>query len=198
LGMAPDGPLVLAVGGLTPRKDPLSLIQAIARLRATHPSARLALVGDGPLAAAVDAGARRLGITAAVVRTGAIGHEQIPDWMAACDVLSLVSTVEPLGIVALEALASGRPVVTTSVGGAAEVVPHGRAGMVVDPGRPGKTAAALAQMIDHPPDPDVCRAAAELHSLTRQAEQVRRILETAAGLGGAQDGPFVEGPGSAR
>ncbi len=189
LGLALDGPLVLAVGGLTPRKDPLSLIQAITRLRETYPDARLALVGDGPLAATVDAGARRLGITDAVIRTGTIGHEEIPDWMAACDVLSLVSTVEPLGVVALEALASGRPVVTTSVGGAAEIVPHGRAGVVVDPGRPAEAAAALAQMIDRPPDPDVCRAAAELHSLTRQAGQIRRILETAAGRGEAQSNP---------
>ena len=179
VGLAPGVPLVLAVGGLTPRKDPLSLIQAVARLHETHPDVRLALIGDGPLAAAVDAGARRLGISDRVIRTGAIGHEEIPDWMAACDVLSLVSTVEPLGIVALEALASGRPVVTTSVGGAAEVVPHGSAGLVVDPGRPGDTAAALAQMIDLSPDPTTCRAAAELNSLTHQADRVRRVLETA-------------------
>lgn len=180
LGLDTTAPLVLAVGGLTPRKDPLSLLQAIARLRQTHPDARLALVGDGPLAAAVDAGAARLGLSDAVIRTGAIGHHEVPDWMAACDVLSLVSTVEPLGVVALEALATGRPVVTTSVGGAAEVVPDGRAGRIVDPGRPAETAAALAQMIDHPPAPEACRAAAEVHALSIQAQRVRGVLERAA------------------
>ncbi|HTI35252.1 MAG TPA: glycosyltransferase, partial [Miltoncostaea sp.] len=50
LELAPDGPLVLAVGGLTDRKNPLGLLQTFARVRAERPDARLAFVGDGPLA----------------------------------------------------------------------------------------------------------------------------------------------------
>ncbi len=108
---------MLAVGGLTARKDPLTLLQAFARVRAERPDARLALVGDGPLAGAVRAGAARLGLADALTMPGALPHEAVPAWFAACDLLSVVSRVEPLGQVALEALASGRPVVATAVGG---------------------------------------------------------------------------------
>jgi glycosyltransferase involved in cell wall biosynthesis len=61
LGLPSRGELVLAVGALSERKNPLTLLQAVARLRAARPQARLALVGDGPLAPAVDAGIARLG-----------------------------------------------------------------------------------------------------------------------------------------
>ena len=114
-------------------------------------------MGDGPLAGAVDAGAARLGLGGAVVRAGAVPHERVADWMAACDVLALPSRVEPLGIVALEALASGRPVAATMVGGAVEVVPDGPAGAIVDPADPGDIARGLLRLIDRPPSAADCR-----------------------------------------
>ena len=165
------------------RKNPLTLLQAFARLRDRRPGARLALVGDGPLAGAVDAGARRLGVAGAVVRPGAVAHAQVAHWVAAADVLAMVSRVEPLGIAALEALAGGRPVVVTRAGGAREVVPDPAAGRVVDPADPGAIAAALLAVLDDPPSPDACRRAAEPHSLERQAERVAAILRDAASGG---------------
>lgn len=180
LRLPPDGPLIAAVGGLTGRKNPLSLLQAFARVRGRRPDARLALVGDGPLAGAVDAGARRLGLEGAVVRPGAVAHAQVADWVAASDVVALVSRVEPLGIAALEALAGGRPVVATRVGGAREVVPDGGPGRVVDPLDPAAIAAALESLLDRPPAPEDCRRAAEPHSLARQSERVAAILREAA------------------
>ncbi|WP_217914275.1 glycosyltransferase [Miltoncostaea marina] len=179
LGIGAEGPLVLAVGGLTERKNPLGLLQAFARVRAARPDARLAFVGDGPLAGAVDAGARRLGVAGAVLRPGALPHERVADWVAACDVLALVSLVEPLGIVALEALAGGRPVVATAVGGTREVVPDPAAGRVVDPRDPGAIARAIGELLDEPPAEAACRAAAEEHSLARQAARVEEVLRRA-------------------
>jgi glycosyltransferase involved in cell wall biosynthesis len=183
LGVPADGPLVAAVGGLTERKNPLTLLQAFARVRARRPEARLALVGDGPLAGAVDAGARRLGLADAVLRPGAVPHAQVADWVTAADTLALVSRVEPLGIAALEALAAGRPVVATAVGGAREVVPDPGAGRVVDPADPGAIAAALLAVLDDPPSPEACRRAAEPHSLERQSDRVAAILRDAASAG---------------
>jgi glycosyltransferase involved in cell wall biosynthesis len=190
LGLAPRGSLVLFAGGLTPRKNPLVLLQAFARLRAMRPDARLALVGDGPLRAAVEAGARRLGVAPAVVLAGARPHHELPDWMAACDVLALPSLVEPLGVVALEALASGRPVVATRVGGTAEVVPVPRAGALVDPADPVSIAAALLRLLAQPPPPATCRAAAEPNALDRQAARVAAVLAAAAGRR-ASAGPLL-------
>ncbi|MFN8120919.1 MAG: glycosyltransferase [Thermoleophilia bacterium] len=186
LGLPADGPMVVAVGGLTERKDPLNLLQAVARLRREHPSARVAFVGDGPLAGAVRAGARRLDLPEdAVITPGALPHERVPDWIAAADVLSMVSRVEPLGVAALEGLACGRAVVTTSVGGAREVVPDGGPGAIVPPGDPAALAAALADKLAHPPDPAACRAAAEGHALSLQAGRVADILAAAARDGAA-------------
>lgn len=181
LGLPPGDPLILAVGGLTDRKNPLGLLQALARVRAARPAARLAFVGDGPLARAVDLGAERLGVAGAVVRTGALPHAAVADWVAACDLLALVSRVEPLGIVALEALAGGRPVVATAVGGTREVVPAPRAGRIVDPRDPGAIAGAILSLLDDPPSPSACRDAALAHGLERQAGRVAAILERAAG-----------------
>lgn len=180
LGLPAADPLVLAVGGLTERKNPLGLLQAFAGVRATRPGARLAFVGDGPLAAAVDAGARRLGLQDAVLRPGALPHAAVAEWVAACDVLALVSRVEPLGIAALEGLAGGRPVVATRVGGAHEVVPAS-AGRVVDPLDPVAVGRAILDLIDSPPSPHACRAAAVPHGLSRQAGRVAAVLERAAG-----------------
>ena len=159
LGLPDDAPLVLAVGGLTER---------------------LVFVGDGPLAGAIDAGARTLGITDAVTRTGVLPNAGVTDWMTAADVVAQVSLVEPLGVAALEALASGRPVVGTAVGGLKEVVPHGVAGEIVDPRDPVAIAGALRRMIDAPPVPNACRTAAMAHSLDHETDRVLGILEAAA------------------
>ncbi len=187
LGVAAEGPLVVAVGGLTERKNPLVLLQAFARVRDRRPGARLAYVGDGPLAAAIDAGTRLLGLEGAVIRPGAVPHAAVADWVAASDALALVSRVEPLGIAALEALAAGRPVVATRVGGAREVVPDPGAGRLVDPLDPVDVAAGLLAVLDDPPPPDACRRAAAPHALDRQAERVEAILRR-GGRRGASPG----------
>lgn len=182
VGVPPQVPLVLAVGGLTERKNPLGLLRGFARMRAAdHPDALLAFVGDGPLAGAVDAQAARLGLDGAVIRTGMIPNAGVVDWMAAADVVAQVSLVEPLGVAALEAMASGRPVVGTAVGGLREVVPDGVAGAIVDPRDDAAIAAALARMVDDPPDPGACRRAAMAHSLGHEADAVRDVLRAAAG-----------------
>ena len=182
LGIARDGEIILAVGALSERKNPLGLLQAFARLKArSRPSARLVLVGDGPLAGAVDAGVRRLGLVGCVTRTGMLPNEGVTDWMTAADVVAQVSLVEPLGVAALEAMASGRPVVGTRVGGLAEVVPDGVAGVIVDPRDPEQIARGLVRMLDSPPDPSTCRDAALRHSLSREAGRVLDILREAAG-----------------
>lgn len=181
LRLAPGGDVVLFVGGLTPRKNPLVLLQAFARVRAARRDARLVLVGDGPLRSTIAAGARRLGVADAVVLTGALPNREVADWMAACDLLALPSLVEPLGVVALEALASGRPVVATRIGGTPEVVPVPRAGALVDPADPADVAAALLRVLAAPPTPEACRAAATPNGIDRQAAKVEAALVAATG-----------------
>lgn len=185
LGLATDGPLVLAAGGLTPRKNPLGLLAAFALLHARRPDARLAYLGDGPLAGALSARAGELGLAEAVTLAGSVAHSQVPTWMVACDVLALVSEVEPLGQVALEALATGRPVIATRHGGTPEVVPEGPCGAIVEPSDAGAVAAAAERLLAAPPAEAACRALAGAHALERQAERVAAVLARAAGHGSA-------------
>ena len=180
LGLAPDGPIVLAVGGLTERKNPVGLLQAMALVRASHPDVRVALVGDGPLVGAVEAGAKRLGLSGALIRPGVVSHDAVADWMCAADVLAVPSLVEPLGVVALEALASGRPVVATRAGGTAEVVPRTRVGAIVDPTDPNDIAGAIVGLLADPPSAEECREAALPHGVDQQAMIVMDVLARAA------------------
>ncbi len=181
-GIPADVPLVLAVGGLTERKNPVGLVRAVARVRDLgHPDVRLAFVGDGPLASVIDAEACRLGMDGSVVRTGVLADDGVAAWMTSADVVAQVSLVEPLGIAALEAMASGRPVVGTSVGGLCEVVPDGVAGVIVDPRDDHAIASALARMINAPPPALACREAALAHSLAHESGVVLDVLRAAAG-----------------
>jgi glycosyltransferase involved in cell wall biosynthesis len=175
LGLGATGPVITAVGGLTDRKNPITLLLAFARLRTMFPSAHLVFVGDGPLRESIVGGAQRLGISDAVTLTGAINHEDVAGWLAASDLLALVSRVEPLGVVALEALACGRPVVATRVGGTGEVVPP-ECGALVDPANPIAIADTIRGVLMRDPDPETCRAAAERFALDEQAAIVEAVL----------------------
>jgi glycosyltransferase involved in cell wall biosynthesis len=103
----------------------------------------------------------------------------VAGWVTAADVLAIVSRVEPLGVAALEALAAGRPVVATRVGGTREVVPDPGAGRGVDPADPWAIARAILAVLADPPSPEACRAAAEPHGIDVQAGKVDAILRRA-------------------
>lgn len=167
VGWDGERPRFLFVGGLDERKNVLRLVEAFGRLG----RGSLVLVGDGPLRARVE---RASGATV----VGRVPHERVGDWIAACDVLCLPSTIEPLGQVVLEAMASERSVVATRVGGPAELVPS-EAGVLVDPESVEDIAAGMAAAAELPtPNPAARRAAAE-HDVRRQAARMALLLERA-------------------
>lgn len=182
LGIDREGPLIIAVGGLTERKNPVVLVRALRRLRCAGSPARLVLVGDGPLAGAVRAEAARAGVAEAVTLTGALEPDDVARWMAAADLLALVSRPEPFGVVVIEALATGRPVVVTSEGGTPEILaPDPAVGQVVDPADPDAVAAGISAVLAEPADPARCRALARRHDVVVRAGQMATILARACG-----------------
>ena len=114
-------PSFVCVGSLIERKNVVRLANAFGRLG----EGTLTFVGDGPLRPQLEG---RPGVTV----TGYLPHDAVPLHLAAADVLCQPSLVEPFGQAALEALACGRSVVGTTVGGPPEFVPAG-AGVLVDP-----------------------------------------------------------------
>jgi glycosyltransferase involved in cell wall biosynthesis len=168
---APDGPpTYLFVGTLTERKNIVRLVDAFERL--DDGDATLTLVGDGPLRPAL-AGRR------GVKLVGAVPHDAVREHMAAARVVCQPSLVEPLGQALLEAMAMGRPVVATNVGGPPEFVTE-ESGVLVDPLDVDAIARGLAAAAALPCPNQAARAAAESHDVRRQAERIEAILERAA------------------
>lgn len=142
-----DTPCVLVAAHLVRRKGVDVLLEAFAKL-APASRARLWIAGDGPERAALERSAAAVGIAE---RTRFLGHRSdLPDWLEACDLFVLPSRREGLGVAALEAMARGRPVVASAVGGLAEVVCAEETGLLVAPGDPAALAAALARLLDDP------------------------------------------------
>jgi glycosyltransferase involved in cell wall biosynthesis len=166
---APPGPTAfLHVGALIERKNVLRLADAFERLG----NGTLTFVGDGPLRPQLE---RRPGIHL----VGGVPHNEIPAWFARSHVVCQPSLVEPFGQALLEAMACGRSVVATRVGGPPEFVPEG-AGVLVDPADEDALVDALRTASRLPTPNAVARAAAEQHDVREQARRVEKLLVRAA------------------
>lgn len=173
-----EGPMILTVAGLIPRKGIDVLIEAVARMGA-EPRPTLVICGDGRSRDALAALAEERGVGERVRFRGWVARHEIPRYFAACDVFVLPSRLEAAGNVLLEAMASGRPVVTTDSGGPPEYVQDGRTGFVVPPG----DANALADRLD--------RLLADASLRESMGREGRQVVERAHDYGGMIDG-FLE------
>lgn len=130
------GPLrLIGVGGLIPRKDPLTAVEATAALRERGVEAELTWVGSGPLADEIRARAGVLGVPLRL--TGSIPPAAVAEEVSAADVFLLPTRAETFCLAAAEALAAGRPVVVGDAGGPREFV-RAPSGMLVAPGAPAR------------------------------------------------------------
>lgn len=138
----PEGdPLVGMVGRLSPEKGYRYFLEAAALVRPRKPGARFVIVGGGPERGEIADKVRELGLDGVLLMTGF--RADVGEIMGALDVLVLASTAEGLGLVILEAMAAGKPVVATRVGGIPEAVEDGVTGLLVPPGDPGAMAGAI-------------------------------------------------------
>jgi rhamnosyl/mannosyltransferase len=141
-------PIVLFVGRLVPYKGVDVLLEALAGLNACG-----LIVGDGPLRAALEARARELDIAGRVRFLGSVADDELAAVYRACDVFVLPSVTrqEAFGVVQLEAMAAGKPVVSTDVGtGVGWVNRHGETGYVVPPRDPVALREALRRLLADP------------------------------------------------
>lgn len=157
LGLS-DRRIVGCISRLVPRKGQDVLIAAMPAILRRHPDAALMLVGAGPYEPELRRQIDRSGLARDIVLTGARAHAELPAAYAACDVFAMPARtrrlgwdVEGLGMVYLEAAATGKPVVAGSSGGAPEAVLDGVSGLVVaDPGSPSAVARAICELLDDP------------------------------------------------
>ncbi|MEH3041278.1 MAG: glycosyltransferase [Sphingomonas paucimobilis] len=174
LGIA--GPLVVSLGALIPRKGHRIVLDAVAAL----PGVGLWIVGGGPDHAALAARIAELGVGDRVRLCGAMPHGDLPDLLAAADVMALASSSEGLANAWVEALASGTPIVIPDAGAAREVATTPAAGRIVAR-EPSAVAQGIAAILSQPVDPDATRAVVDAFSWERNATELRaHLLELVA------------------
>lgn len=151
-----EAPVILHVARLVEMKGTQYLVRAFAVLAARNAAVRLVIIGDGPLRRPLEALAARLGLDGRVQFLGALPHAQVLPWMRRAMLLALPSVetptgrVEGLGMVLLEAAATGVPVVASRVGGIPEGLVDGETGRLVPERDVGALAGCIGDLVDQP------------------------------------------------
>lgn len=148
-GARPTRPVILSVARQYPRKDTSTLLQAFARISPKFPDAVLRVVGSGPALPGARDIARRLGIGDRVEFVGSV--DSLAELAAAyrsASMFALPSLQEGFGIVWLEAMAFGLPIVAVKAGATPEVAPHGEVALLSEPGDPAGLAASIARILE--------------------------------------------------
>lgn len=147
---------VLFVGRLAEKKGLQHLLRAFPDVLDSHPDARLVVVGDGPMRGELERLADALALGERVEFVGAQPSAEIAGWYRKGRLFVLPSVVarsgdsEGLPVVLLEAMAAGRPIVASSVGGVTDIVVPGRTGLLVEPESPQALAEAIKQLLRSP------------------------------------------------
>jgi phosphatidyl-myo-inositol dimannoside synthase len=151
------GPVVVCVSRMVPRKGQDTLIRAWPKVRAEVGDATLLLVGDGPYRGDLERLAQQLDVGSAVRFTGPVPQADLPAYYAAGDVFAMPCRtrrrgldVEGLGIVYLEASATGLPVIGGDSGGAPDAILDGETGYVVPGGDADAVAVRIADLLSDP------------------------------------------------
>ncbi|ADU51308.1 glycosyl transferase group 1 [Thermaerobacter marianensis DSM 12885] len=149
LGLERDDPVLLYTGRLSREKNLPLLLESFRRLAAVEPSVRLVLVGDGPLRPTLERTVAAWGLSSRVRLTGAVPPDRIAAFYRAADVYVFPSVTETQGLVVVEAMAAGLPVVAVASEVSEEILADGRAGLVV-PASPDDLARACRHLVDDP------------------------------------------------
>ncbi len=144
----PDAVVVGSVGWLTPVKGHRVLLEAVDLLRQQWPRLHLVIVGDGPLRDDLERLARERGMADAVRLLGV--RTDVPDCLAGMDIFVQPSLNEGMGRALVEAMAAGRPVVASRVGGIPTVVQDRKTGLLVPPDDPAALARAIEELLRKP------------------------------------------------
>jgi len=146
----PAAPRLVCVGRLCEQKGQLLLVEAVAALQREGIAAKVVLVGDGPMRGHIESLARRLGVENLIQLVGWQSGQRVREEIAGSRALVLPSFAEGLPVVIMEALALGRPVISTYVAGIPELVKPGINGWLVPAGSVSDLAAAIREALGTP------------------------------------------------
>lgn len=146
----PDEVLLTFTGRLDLEKGIDTLVNAFALLRNRRPEVRLAIAGRGALLPTIEEHVRKLGLERAVTLCGYLEGQVLRSFYRVSDVHVCPSHYEPFGLVALEAMAAGAPVVVSDTGGLRDIVATGKVGRKFPPGDPQALADTLHELVTNP------------------------------------------------
>lgn len=142
--------IILFMGRLVYEKGVQHLISAMPKILAGYHDAKLVIAGKGGMIDELKAQVNSMGISNKVYFTGYMDSKQVCKMYKCADVSVFPSTYEPFGIVALEAMLSGTPVVVSDIGGLNEIVTHGQNGMKSYAGNPNSIADSILELLYNP------------------------------------------------
>lgn len=143
--LAYEKPRVIFVGRIDENKGVEYLIKAFLQVRKNRKSASLLIVGDGPLKKKLE---NKYGSMNDIHFLGRIPHEEISEYLAACNLFALPSIFEGQGLVLMEALASGLPIIASDLSGISELIVDGKNGMLTKAGDENELAEKIELILD--------------------------------------------------
>jgi glycosyltransferase involved in cell wall biosynthesis len=183
-----DTPRLVCVGRLSEQKGQLLILDALARLLAEGIPFEMVLAGDGPMRSVIEKQIQSLGLNKHVRITGWLSNDAVRRELLAARAMVLPSFAEGLPVVIMEALALGRPVVTTYVAGIPELVEEGVSGWLIPAGSVSDLAGALRRVLQTPISEltkmghaGADRTAAQ-HDVMREAEKLAALFKQVAGV----------------
>lgn len=148
LGLSPVDHVVGTVCGLRPEKELETALRALGRLAPHRPTLRFVIVGDGPERGRLERLAEELGVP--TIFLGQRPNDEVPDLLAAMDVLVLSSRFEGMPLAVLEWMAAGKAIVASSVGGIPSILEHEQEALLVPPRDYVAFAQAIGRLLDDP------------------------------------------------
>lgn len=182
LNLQVDRKIILFIGRLHPVKGPDFLIDAISQIvnDAKQKELLLILVGSGSMETRLKEQVTSLNISHNVLFAGGIAHKEIPCWINASDVVCIPSQSEGFGAVSVEALACGKPVIASNVGGLPEIITNDALGYLVEPGDTIQLAHAIRKALLREWDTDkIARHAHERYSWQTIAQSTADVYKFA-------------------
>jgi len=179
-----SGPVIGVVGRICREKGQMVLINALSLVVNSYPDLQALIIGENYLERELNASIAKLGLERNVIMTGRLLPHEVNSLYHIMDIVSVPSLTEGFGLTAIEAMAAGKPVVASRVGGLAEIVEDGVSGILVEPQDHEQLAAAIVKCLEFPGHAADLGAAgsrrvAALFSLESYGKEIRSLYEWA-------------------
>ena len=178
LGIPDDRKVIVSVGNLVKKKGYIYLIKAAKKLQNIRRDFIIYIIGGGPLHNSLQDEIRKSKLREHVKLVGPKPHDEIPFWMNAADLFVLPSLVENFGVVNIEALACGKPVVSTYNGGSEEIIISDNYGFLCPPADPECLAEEILIALEKEWNPEKIREYAKQFTWENVAKQIVKVYET--------------------